>query len=190
MDPLLHGHIQAMVGALNLFVNEDLGYTWRQASLVFAKSQNCGISHAQSIWQWVLIFLQSCDLLLHKYNWTHSTVLGDEDISQEDQFKLGEMMKNGSIKAINLVNVIASPKMQEQLKQAGVNKPFISECTAHHWLGSLGWRYGKQQNVQEHFHTTLQAAQWHFHLWDNNGEELPHPHGFPVPEAAHSAGRF
>ncbi|KAH9013430.1 hypothetical protein EDB84DRAFT_1640459 [Lactarius hengduanensis] len=202
MDPILHGHIQAMAGTLNLFVDEDLGYTWRQASLIFAKSQNCGVSRARSIRQWVLIFLQSRDLPLHKYNWTRSTVLGDEDISQEVQFELGEMMKNRSIKAIDLVNVIASPKMQEQFKQAGVNKPSISERTAHDWLGSLGWRYGKQQNgmyidgheredVVQYRSSFVQRFKQHerrFHLWDDNGEELPRPCGFLVPEAARSAG--
>ena len=29
-----------------------------------------------------------------------------------------------------------------------------------------------------------------FHIWDNDGNELPHPSGFPVPEACRASGRF
>jgi hypothetical protein len=44
LDLILCGHVQAMVGLLNLFLDEDLGYTWRRASLVAAKSQSQGKS--------------------------------------------------------------------------------------------------------------------------------------------------
>jgi hypothetical protein len=136
---------QAMVGLLNLFLDEDLGYTWRQASLVAAKSQSQGksqgIAHARLIRHWLLDFIQTQQLPHHKYKRTHSTVLEDEDISQEIQFELGEKVKSGPIKASDLVEVIASPKMQDRFKLAGIEKPTISECTAHRWLGRLGWRY-------------------------------------------------
>jgi hypothetical protein len=61
----------------------------------------------------LLDFIQTQQLPHHKYKRTCSTVLEDEDISQEIQFELGEKVKSGPIKASDLVEVIASPKMQD-----------------------------------------------------------------------------
>lgn len=201
MDGVLRGRILAMVGVLNLFLDEGLGYTWRRASLIVAKSQSHGVARARSIRHWLLNFLQTAELPHPKYRWTRSSVLEDEDISQEIQLELGERMKSGSITATDLVDVVASPKVQEQLKNAGIDKPSISERTAHRWLGKLGWRYGKQQNgmyvdgheredvvqYRDAFVQRFKQYERRFHLWDENGDELPRPRGFPVPEAA---GRF
>ena len=200
-DPILRGRIQAMVGVLNLFLEEDLHYTWRQASLIVAKSQSHGVARARSIRHWVLSFLQTRNLPHPQYSGTHSTVLEDEDISQEIQFELAQKKKTGSIKATDLVEVVASPRIQEKFNHAGINKPSISERTAHRWLSKLGWRYGKQVNgmyidgheradvvqYREAFMQRFKQYERRFHLWDDNGVELPPPHGFPVPEAA---GRF
>ena len=205
LDLILRGRIQAMVGLLNLFLDEDLGYTWRKASLVAAKSQSQGksqgVARARSIRRWVLDFIRTQHLPHHKYKRTHLTALEDEDVSQDIQIELGEKLKNGSIKATNLVEVIASPKMQDRFKLAGIEKPSISERTAHRWLGRLGWRYGRQQNgmyIDGHEHEDVvqyrntfvqrfKQYERHFHLWDDDGNELPKPSGFPVPGAR---GRF
>lgn len=146
----------------------------------------------------MLNFLQTGELPHPKYSWTRSTALEDEDILQEIQFELGEKLKTRSIKATDLVYVIASVKIQEQFKHAGIDKPSISEHTAYHWLGKMGWQYGRQPNgmyIDGHEHEDVvqyrDAFVQHFkqyeqcfHLWDDNGEELPPPRGFPVPEAA------
>jgi hypothetical protein len=95
---------------------------------------------------WVLSFLQTCDLLHPQYSGTHSTALEDEDISQEIQFELAQKKKTGSIKATDLVDVVASLRIQEKFNNVGINKPSICERTAHCWLSKLGWRYGKQVN--------------------------------------------
>jgi hypothetical protein len=72
---------------------------------------------------------------------------------------------------------------------------------AHRWLERLGWWYGRQQNgmyVDGHKHEDIvqyrNAFVQHFkqyeqcfHLWDDDGKELPPPSGFPVPRAI---GRF
>ena len=198
MDLVLHGRIQGMVGLLNLFLDDDLGYTWRQASLVLAKTQSHGVACAQSIRHWVLDFLRTQQLPHHNFKHSHSIVLEDEDVSQAIQFELGEKVKNGSVKATDLVDIIASPKIQEQFKHAGIDRPLISERTAHRWMGRLGWRYGKQKNgmytdgheredvVQYRNAFVQQFKQYkrRFHLYDNNGDALPLPRGFPVPKAA------
>ena len=202
MDTILHGCVQSMVALLNLFLDEGLSYTWRVSLLIAAKSQGRGKSHSVAcaclIRRWVLHFFQIQQLLHHNHKQTPSTVLQDEDISQEIQFELGEKIKNGLIKATNLINIISRLKMQEQFRLAGINKPSISKCTAHSWVGRLGWQYGKWQNgmyIDGHEHDNIiqyrsafmQHFKWYkqcFHLYDNNGNELPLPHSFPVPEAA------
>ena len=117
MDPILCGCVQSMVALLNLFLDKGLGYTWRVLSLITAKSQGRGkshsVMHARSIRHWVLNFFQTRQLLHHNYKRTPSTVLQDEDISQEIQFELGEKMKNGSFKVTDLVDIISRPKMQD-----------------------------------------------------------------------------
>ena len=97
-DHILHSHIQDMVGLLNLFLDEDLGITWRKASLVIAKSHSHNVACVQLMWRWVLHFLQTDKLPHPKYSWTHSTILHDENILQEIQAKLGERMKQESVK--------------------------------------------------------------------------------------------
>jgi hypothetical protein len=201
VNNILRGRVRAILGLINLFLDEELGYTWRKASLVVAKSQSHSVARARSIQLWALSFLQTHDLPHPKYSWTRSTVLQDEDISHQIQAELGEKTKHGSINATDLVDVISSPKIQDHLKLVGINRPFISEHTAHRWLGTLGWRYGKQKNgmyidghecedVVQYRTAFVQRFKQHkrrFHLWDDNGEELPPPRGFHVPEAA---GRF
>jgi hypothetical protein len=201
MDLILHGRVQAMVGLLNLFLDEELCYTWRKASVIVAKSQSHGVARARSIRRWTLDFLRTQDLPHHNYKWTRSSAFDDEDVSQEIQFELGEKLKEGSIKATDLVDVVASPKMQDRFKSAGIDKPSISERTAHRWMARLGWRYGKRQNgmyIDGHeredvvlyrnaFVQRFKQYERRFHLWDDDGNELPRPSGFPVPGAI---GRF
>ena len=205
MDPILCGHVQSMVALLNLFLDKGLGYTWRVSSLIATKSHGCGkshgVAHARLIRRWVLNFFQTRQLPHDNYKRTPSTVLQDEDISQEIQFELGEKMKNGSFKVTDLVDIISRLKMQDRFRLAGIDKPSISERMAHRWMNGLGWRYGKRQNgmyIDGHerdnvvqyrtaFMQHFKQYKRRFHLYDDNGDELPLPHGFPIPEAA---GRF
>ena len=204
IDNILRGRVRAILGLINLFLDEELGilgYTWRKASLVVAKSQSHSVARVRSIRLWALSFLQTRDLPHPKYSRTRSTVLQDEDVSHQIQAELAEKTERGSIKASDLVDVISSPKIQDHLKLVGIDRPFISERTAHRWLGTLGWRYGRQKNgmyIDGHeredvvqyrtaFVQRFKQYERRFHLWDDNGEELPPPRGFHVPEAA---GRF
>jgi hypothetical protein len=201
LDAVLRGRILAMIGVLNVFLDEELGYTWTKASVIVAKSQGYGITWARSIRQWVLTFLSTHKLPVNQYGWSRSSVLEDEDISQAIQFALGERGKSGVISATDLVDIIASLEMQERFWQAGINKPSISERTAHRWLGKLGWRYGRHQNsmyidgheredvveYRQAFVDRFAKYERRFHLWDDDGNELKRPSGFPVPGAI---GRF
>ena len=66
LNLLLRAHILAMIGVLNLFLDSDLGHTWRQASLLVSKTQGHGVMHACNIRRWILLFLCDGQLLHHR----------------------------------------------------------------------------------------------------------------------------
>jgi hypothetical protein len=146
LDPVLRGRIVAMVRLLNLFLDESLGYTWKKALQVVAKSEGRRTNHVRSIRQWVVRFMHTKELPSHKHGQTRLCVLNDENITHAIKEALGERAKNGFISATDIMEVVASPEIQTQLSQAGIYRPLIAKCTACHWLGKLGWRHGRHQN--------------------------------------------
>ena len=201
LDTVLHGRIMAMVGLLNLYLDDTLGYTWMRASEVAAKLEGRGTSHARTTRHWVLNFAHSRDLPTHKLGRTQLTLLDDEDIASELKLALSEKLKDGFLTASDVVDIVSSPEMQAQFARAGINKPSISASTARCWLSKLGWRYGRHQNgmyvdghkcedvvkYQQGFVERFKEYERRFHTWDDTGNELPHPATFPVPGAI---GRF
>ena len=83
-------------------------------------------------------------LPLHHYGTFHSSILEDEDIAHAIQLHLMEIGKKGYIHAQDIVDYIATPKIQEQL--AGKTKTTIHVCTARCWLNKLNWRYAHKRN--------------------------------------------
>jgi hypothetical protein len=199
LDVILRARITAMVGVLNLFLDSRLGYTWRNASLVVAKARGQGMTHARSLRKWILDFIRYEDLPLHRYGQSRWTVLEDEDISRSLQLQLGECAKCGYIKAADVVKIVSSPEMQANLRRVGVCKLTITERTACNWLKKLNWRYEQKRNgmyIDGHEredvvqYRNLFIARWkgyekRFHKWDNDGNLLRLPTGFPIP-----GGRF
>ena len=57
IEILFRARIVSMVGTLNLFLDPELDYTWRKASLVASKARGHGITHARRIREWILRFL-------------------------------------------------------------------------------------------------------------------------------------
>ena len=193
--------IRAMAVFLNLFLDEDLGYNWTTASIITAKAQGQGKTRARTIREWVLNFVHTGELPHHHMGWKRATALADEEVTQAIRLALVEKGKNGRIDATLLIDVISSPEIQARFVDSGIDKKAISERTAHRWLGELGWKYGKQKNgmyidgheredVVEYrcaFVERFRQYERRFHIWDDNGDELPRPSGFPVPGAI---GRF
>ncbi|KAI0070203.1 hypothetical protein K474DRAFT_1609121 [Panus rudis PR-1116 ss-1] len=183
-----------MVGVLNLYLDPELSYTWRNASIIVSKAQGHGVKHARNLRQWILNFVRYEKLPLHCYGQTRWSVLEDEDISQELQLKLTEKAKEGYIKAADLVDIVASQDMQAKFSSLGICKPKISERTARNWLHKLKWRYGRTRNgmyVDGHeredvveyrkaFVERWKEYEKRFHMWDNDGNPLPLPAGFPI----------
>ena len=59
VDLVLHGRVAAMVGFLNLCLDKSLGYTWKKASEVAARTEGRGTSRAWSTRQWVSTFART-----------------------------------------------------------------------------------------------------------------------------------
>ncbi len=201
VDVLLRTRLTGMLGVLILYLDPILQYTWREASLVVAKIHGGGEKRACNLRQWILDFVQVGELPSHGYGQAHWTVLEDEDVKQTIQLHLLERAKGGRVTAEDIVEIVSTPELQEKFSRCGITKPTISERTASRWLSKLDWQYGQPQKgmyVDGHeredvvryrkaFVERWKEYKKRFHLWDNNGDPLPLPKGFPVP-GAH--GRF
>lgn len=185
---MLQAQIVAMTGALNL---------WTNTSLVVAKAQEQGVTHACNLHKWILDFVWDGQLPLHQYGQSRWMILEDEDILQSLQLWLEECAKYGYINVANVVEIIKSPNMQAKLRQVRVCKPTITEQMAHNWLKKLNWWYEEKRNgmyIDGHeredmvpywraFVACWKEYEKHFHMWDHNGNILLLPSGFPVPRA-------
>ena len=131
-----------MVGTLNLYLDPNTSYTWRDASLVTSKIQGHGIHHAQNIHTWIHCFLNHEKLPLHHYSRFRANVLNDEDFASEISLYLLEVSKATSVCAQDVMDYVSKPEVQEWLGGLGM-KSKISLRTAQRWLHKLNWRYGR-----------------------------------------------
>ena len=136
-----------MVETLNLYMDDELSYTWRQASLIAAKSMGLGVTNgskqAHNICTWIHQFLAMKKLPTHKCGQYHPSILNDEDFTQDIQLHLMEMAKNGYIQAQDVVDYVVTLQMQEKL---GSKARRISLWMAQRWLKKLDWWYGQKKN--------------------------------------------
>ena len=196
LDLVTRRRIQGMSGLLNLYLDEGQNLSWRKTSVLVSKAQGQGDTHARRIREWTVKFLQSRALPLHRLGQARWSVLSDEDIAGEIKLQLIDKAKKGFVKADDLVDLVASPKMQQAFSEKGICKPSISKKTATRWLQKLDWRYQSTRNgmyIDGHEREDVVAyrrefvERWatydkRFHKWDNDGRELPRPNGFPVPD--------
>jgi hypothetical protein len=47
-----------MLGVINIFLDTDLSYTWRKASMIVAKAQGASPNQAHKIHQWIIEFVK------------------------------------------------------------------------------------------------------------------------------------
>lgn len=197
LDVFFRSRITAMVGTLNLYLDAELSFTWRQASVLAAKVAGRGLNHARNLRIWIRQFLHSGKLPLHHYGTFHLSILQDEDFSNELQLHLTEIAAKGYIRAQDIVDYIATPEVQERLGTKACN---ISERTAQRWLHKLSWRFTRKRagmyidgheckDVVEYRNQFLERWKEYekrFVTYDNDGNILKWPTGFPVPQV----GRF
>lgn len=185
-----------MVGVLNLYLDPELSYTWREASLIVAKSQGHGINHARNLRTWIHRFLSRGVLPFHRYGKFRSSMLEDEDFAQAIQLHLQGIAKDGYIRAQDIVNFLAQPEMQQKLEEASAKKKVICLQTAQRWLHNMGWRYGRLRNgmyidgherqdivgYREAFIARWKGYEQGMRSFNIDGEpERFSPQGFPVP---------
>lgn len=78
-------------------------------------------------------------LPLNHYGQYNKSILRDEDLVQQIHLQLLEKAKDGYIWALDVVDIMATPKMKRYLG----TKTGISVQTAQHWLNKIKRRYGK-----------------------------------------------
>ncbi|KAI0070612.1 hypothetical protein K474DRAFT_1687385 [Panus rudis PR-1116 ss-1] len=157
-----------MVGTLNLYLDSDLSYTWRQASLLTAKSFGRSGKYARSIQTWIHTYLNHHELPLNKYAHPHASPLDDEDICEAIQMHLMQIVKEKKyIRALDIVNFISStPEIQE--KKA--NGMYID---GHEREDVVAYRNTFVERWKEYERRMIQ--------YDNDGNVAVIPEGFPVP---------
>ena len=82
----------------------------------------------------------------HQHGQTQLSLLNDENVMHTIKEALIERAKSGFLEATDIMEVVSSLGVQDQLSEAGINRPSITKSTACHWLGRLGWRHGRHQN--------------------------------------------
>jgi len=61
------GQLTGMVGTLNLYLDTELSFTWRQASVLASKAAGHGLKHAHNLHAWIHQYLSNGKLPLHQY---------------------------------------------------------------------------------------------------------------------------
>ena len=151
------------------------------------------MNHAQNLRKWIKEYLRSEKLPLHRYRTYHSSILEDEDFQREIQLHLMEITKKGYIRTQDIVDYVATPEVQQQL---GMRARGIHVRTARWWLHKLNWRYQQKKkgmyiDGHEHEHVVEYRKgfikRWKeyekcFVIYDNDGNVVSRPTGFPVPQ--------
>ncbi|KAF9000882.1 hypothetical protein BDQ17DRAFT_1426910 [Cyathus striatus] len=198
LDVFFHACLVGMLGMLNLYLNENLSYTWHEASLITSHSQGHGEAHAQNICTWMYQYLDSNlnNLPHHRYSSIQSTILCNEDFSQAIQLHLQEKTKGGYICTQDIVDFVEnSEEMQVKIEDMHIKKKTISLSSATCWLDMHGWCYSKKKNgmyvdghecpdnVEYHdrFSTHWSGYEKRMYGLDNDGNIVYIPKGFPVP---------
>ena len=182
-----------MVATLNLYLDPELSYSWREASVLAAKAMGRGIKHARNLRRWIKKYLQNKKLPLHHYGTYHASILEDEDFRGDIQLHLTEISKKGYVQAQDIVDYIATPEVQQRL---GTRARGIHVRTARRWLHKLSWRYQQKKkgmfidghergDVVEYrkgFVERWKEYEKRFIIYDNDGNILSTPTGFPVAQ--------
>jgi len=195
LDIVFRGRLTGMVGTLNLYLDSQLSYTWREASLIASKSQGHGIHHARNLRTWIHQFLSSGKLPLHQYGRFRGTILEDEDFAHAIHIHLSGIAKKNYIRAQDIVDFVETSEIQEKLDEIGAKKKKISLRTAQRWLHKMGWCYQRKRNgmyvdgherediveYRKEFIERWKVYEKRMYSYDNDGNRNNELTGFPVP---------
>ena len=131
-----------MITLINLFLDPELDYGWIECSQLSPKASGKGsVSHARNLQKWVVAYLQHGILPVNHYGHFNTSILDNEDLTQQIHLHLIGISKEGYICAQDVVDVMSTPQMRQYLG----TKTRISKQTGHQWLHRMQWRYGKVQ---------------------------------------------
>jgi len=195
IDVIFRSRITAMVATLNLYLDSELSYSWRESSILAAKAQGRGVKRARKIRRWIKDYLHSEKLPLHRYGTYHSSILEDEDFKRDIQLHLTKIAKKGYIRAQDIVDYVATPEVQARL---GTRARGIHIRTAQRWLHKISCRYTqKKKGMYVDGHERDDVVEYRkkiverwkeyekrFIIYDNDGNIHSTPTGFPVPQRA------
>jgi hypothetical protein len=197
LDVFFRARIMAMVGSLNLYLDSYMHYTWRQATLIVAKSQGRGCDYARKVRTWLHHYMSCGVLPLHRYGGSHSPILQDEDFAHDLKLYLLEIADKGYLRAQDMVDYVGLPEIQDKLGgPRGQTK--ISLRTGQRWLKKLDWRYGRKKNgmyIDGHEREDIVKyrgefiEQWKEYekrmvTYNNDGNIMTTPQGFMVLQGA------
>jgi hypothetical protein len=200
IDVVFRSRINAMAATLNLYLDPELSYTWRQASNLAARAAGKSLKFARKIREWIHSYLHHQKLPMHRYGCFHSSILDDEDIQQAIQLQLLEKASKAYICAQDLVDIVKTLQLQELLGLKGNGTiTAISIRTAQRWLRKHDWRYGRPKKgmyidgheredivkYRNEFIQRWKEYEKRMVIYDNNGNIATTPRGFKVPN-----GRF
>ena len=152
-----------------------------------------GSKRARNICTWIHNYLAQDRLPTHRHGQHSKSMLDHEDFPQDIQLHLMEIAKNGYICAQDVVDYVATLKIQEKL---GSKSHTISVQTARRWLKQLNWQYGKKPNgmyvdgheredvvqYQKEFIARWKDYEKQMVTYDKDGNIDFTPTGFPVPQ--------
>ena len=174
MDLILGGCVQAMAELLNLFLDEkNLVMAGRSHHCLLQKTQchgcgvTSGVTYAQLIRHWVLDVFQMQELPHYKYKQSLSSVLDNEDVSQD----------------IKLVG-INKPSNSECMAHCWLGRLGLQYGKQPNGMYIDGHEHEDVVQYMTGFVQSFKQYECCFHLFDDNSDELLRPCGFPVPEAA------
>jgi len=82
-----------MTATLNLYFNPVLKFRWQEASLLAARSFDCGPAFVRSLRHWIHSYLHHGKLPTHGYGQFCSSLLEDENVKEQIQLELLEKKK-------------------------------------------------------------------------------------------------
>jgi hypothetical protein len=83
-------------------------------------------------------FLRWGNLPLHQLGQKQRSILDDKDIAEEIKAQMAENTREGFLKAEDIMDLVASPRMQQIFTEKGISKASISTKTVLRWLEKLG----------------------------------------------------
>ena len=111
-----------------------------ECSKLAAKAVEKGsVNHARNLERWVISYMQHGSLPVNGHGRLNTSILDDEDLTQQIHLHLIGIAKDGYVRAQDVVEVMATPEMKRYLGA----KTGITVRTGQRWLHKMNWRYGK-----------------------------------------------